>query len=702
MKTYFNLFIVCAIIIGATTNAQSQCDVSIVPDSIVMTCGDSVSFSAFGFIGGSAQTTDFNAGVIGAGWTSFTNVLFTNPCGPSLDGTPSAWFGNVPMPRTLITNSFDMSCGGQICFDLDFAGIQGSADCESPDELDEGVHLQWSITGGAPWTSLFYFTPDGTNTSTGAYSDWGNYCFILPVGAWSTNTTFRWDQPDGTATTNDHWGIDNVVISPSGCSYTYDWVNVPGVNNDNSQTVSPMTTTTYEVTYTDGVDVCTDSVMVVVNDMIIDITATDTSLCTGACIDLDVLLLNGPATSCGETETATGGDDVTNITWATFPCVPAGASITGITLDASTSGLCDAWSSLDVIVNGTTVAFTLCDTIGLDLTPYLPIDSITVQSVDMDLFIDNITLDATINISYSQSLAYDYLWSPTTDLNSSTIQNPTACPSVNTNYVATLTDLISGCTAKDSITIDVDLNAVPSLAGPVIGSAIVCESATGVTYSVNSVIGATGYTWALPAGAIITGGFGTDSITVDFGTNSGAVSVFPINSCGSGVGDSISVIVNSIDTSVSLVGMAISSNENGAIYQWIDCGNGNSAIGGEASQSYTPVVNGDYAVVVTNNGCVDTSACYNYLLTEVNNANVRNERINIYPNPSSGNILIDLRGNSIKNSSIEIIYLLGKTVYQEKDAQKLTSIDLSGFSRGVYFLNFKNEEGSTVYKIVKK
>mgnify|MGYP001193921403 CR=1 FL=1 len=703
MKIYFNLFIVCITILMTSTNVGAQCTVGILPDSIVVTCGDSVDISALGFLGDSAQTTNFNTGVIGVGWTSTTTLLYTDPCGPSLDGTPSAWFGNVPLPRTLTTNSFDMSCGGQICFDLDFAGDEAGnlSSCEDPDEADEGVFFQYSVDAGLNWTTINYFNPIPLYTSgTNPIYGWANYCFTLPAAAWTTNTIFRWDQPDATASTNDHWGIDNVVISPSGCSYWYDWSNIPGTNNGNSQTVSPMTSISYEVTYTDGIDVCNDSVTVVVNNLVIDVIATDTLICPGVCIDLDVILLNAPANICSETETASGGDDVTSIKWTTFPCVPAGVAVTGITLDASTSGLCDAWSAYDVIVNGTTIAFAQCDTIGLDLTSYLPIDSITIQSIDMDFFSDNIVLDATINISYSEYYSYNYLWTPSAGLNSANIQNPNACPSSTIIYGAMLTDTISGCTAKDSITIDVDLNAVPSLAGPITGTAIVCENATGVAYSVNPVFGATGYTWTLPIGAIITSGSGTDSITVDFGTNSGIVGVAAINSCGSGAEDSITVIVNSIDTSVSLIGMSISSNENGAIYQWIDCDN--DSINGETNQSYTPAVNGNYAVLISVNGCTDTSACYNYLSTEVNNTSVKSERINIYPNPTSGKVLINFWGYKITEASIEIIDLLGKTVYQEEIKSKESVIDISRFSQGIYFLNFKNEEGSTVHKIIKK
>ena len=56
------------------------------------------------------------------------------------------------------------------------------------------------------------------------------------------------------------------------------------------------------------------------------------------------------------------------------------------------------------------------------------------------------------------------------------------------------------------------------------GSISVSVSASGITYSVPNTTGST-YTWTVPAGATIASGQGTNSITVNFGTHSGDVSV---------------------------------------------------------------------------------------------------------------------------------------------------------------------------------
>ena len=63
------------------------------------------------------------------------------------------------------------------------------------------------------------------------------------------------------------------------------------------------------------------------------------------------------------------------------------------------------------------------------------------------------------------------------------------------------------------------------------------------------------------------------------------------------------------DTSLSTNGKSITSNQKGASYQWLDCSKGKAPIAGETNQSFTPSEMGVYAVKVSYNGCIDTSAC---------------------------------------------------------------------------------------------
>ena len=281
-------------ITSLTPSLIAQCNLSTTPTVATVDCGTPLNISALGLSPTPALSTTFDGGTIGPGWSTTAIMLYNNPCGPTLDGTPAAWFGNVPLPRTLTTNGFDLSCGGEICFDIDFAGDDacgGCSDCEDPDLLDEGVFFRYSIDNGATWVDIFYFQTNSANSTP--YYQWGNYCFILPPEAWTTNTMFQWDQPAISSSVNDHWGIDNVTITPTDCSFWYDWAHVPGFPDDAAQVVAPNDTTTYYITYTNGTVVCLDSVVVNVIPLEIDIIGNPNPVDCGACSDLTVEFLNG-------------------------------------------------------------------------------------------------------------------------------------------------------------------------------------------------------------------------------------------------------------------------------------------------------------------------------------------------------------------------------------------------------------------------
>jgi hypothetical protein len=260
----FRTLMVLAVCFAMTNQVKAQCNISVTPGTnVTINCGDSVQLEAFGLSSSPALSTDFNNLQLGVGWSTTAILQYNNPCSPSLDGTPTVWYGNVPLPRTLETNAFDVSCGGEICFDLDFGADDPNPNnsCEDPDLPNEGVFIQYSIDGGATWADIFYFQP--TPNKSGPYYDWANYCFTIPPAGWSSSTQFRWFQAAATNVIFDHWGIDNVVITPAVCGGIYDWSHIAGTNDPAITTVAPTTTTDYTVTYSDSIgNVCSETITV--------------------------------------------------------------------------------------------------------------------------------------------------------------------------------------------------------------------------------------------------------------------------------------------------------------------------------------------------------------------------------------------------------------------------------------------------------
>jgi hypothetical protein len=211
------------------------------------------------------MNNNFNGGSLGPGWIATGGQSVGTLCGPSLDGTPYYWASTagaaVPQLTTAVLN---VSCGGIISFDMDYATQNGTAPCEGPDLPNEGVTFQYSTNGGATWTVIQYWDPLGGYNA--GLTNWNTYSFPIPPGAIGPNTQFQWIQLSSSGSLYDNWGVDNVQISSViNCNaYWYDYSFLPPTSDNAVQTTNITSTTTFNVTYTNGIDACNTSVTVVV------------------------------------------------------------------------------------------------------------------------------------------------------------------------------------------------------------------------------------------------------------------------------------------------------------------------------------------------------------------------------------------------------------------------------------------------------
>lgn len=161
-----------------------------------------------------------------------------------------------------------------------------------------------------------------------------------------------------------------------------------------------------------------------------------------------------------------------------------------------------------------------------------------------------------------------------------------------------------------------------------------------------------------------------------------------------------SLTVNAVDTSVSVSGINLTSNASGATWQWINCTT-NAQIVGANSATFTPTSNGTYAVIVTQNGCSDTSVCklVNSLGLDQNEIN---DLLSVYPNPSKGVFVLHDIQKTFLDQYVNVKNLLGETVYSTKITANKTSLDLSSLNDGVYFITIDCHLGKLVAKILKE
>ncbi len=148
-----------------------------------------------------------------------------------------------------------------------------------------------------------------------------------------------------------------------------------------------------------------------------------------------------------------------------------------------------------------------------------------------------------------------------------------------------------------------------------------------------------------------------------------------------------------IDISTTLNNQTISVVDTGHTYQWIDCAD-SSAIAGETGETFTPTANGDYAVIITQGPCVDTSACVfvDVLGLEGNELG----GISVYPNPAKDMITIqyDL---ATSNAVLEIFEISGRSISKNNLTSNKDKISLntSKFRAGVYIVVVRQSNGNT-------
>lgn len=151
----------------------------------------------------------------------------------------------------------------------------------------------------------------------------------------------------------------------------------------------------------------------------------------------------------------------------------------------------------------------------------------------------------------------------------------------------------------------------------------------------------------------------------------------------------VDLTVNVVDTSVSQNGMDLFANAINATYQWLDCDDGFAPVPGADQQSFTPAGNGNFAVLVTDSLCSDTSSCYTVLGTGIEA--MRAEADQLFPNPTTG--MLRIAGNG-PCTRAEITDLSGKHMATLPCIGR--TLDLSFLKNGTYLIQLYNGDRSAV------
>lgn len=342
------------------------------------------------------------------------------------------------------------------------------------------------------------------------------------------------------------------------------------------------------------------------------------------------------------------------------------------------------------------------------------------------------TVNNTLNANY-------FTWNLPTGWTGTSATN--AINTVAGNSAGTISVVaVNTCGNSASVSLSITIENAPNQPSAITGQTLICTTSP-LNYSVANDIDATSYTWTLPNGW--TGTSNTNIITANPGL-SGTISVVANGTCGastpstlvvsspsiastvlypvsclnyslngqtytesgvynqtlttqSGCDSNITInltILNQVNAQITSVGGLLSAVENNAHYQWISCDN-NSIIQFANGQDFYPTTNGHYAVIVTKDGCSDTSTCYN--MTKVSTKEVGYEfTSSLFPNPATDYTYLTIQNNNnTEKVHINIVDITGKTINNEQAhlvvGENQIQINTTSFASGIYFIQVSSQ-----------
>lgn len=339
---------------------------------------------------------------------------------------------------------------------------------------------------------------------------------------------------------------------------------------------------------------------------------------------------------------------------------------------------------------------TATDTVKITVNPEIVVDAgkdiITVQDSSVKI----------ISTASGGLKPYYFIWKPQEGLSDPYASNPAITlrkPGIY-KYILTVRDSLL-CMGSDTLTVEVKIGdkIIPSIEG----NSSVCEN-TIETYKAFEHPDLS-YQWFVGGGEIIGESNGPEVIIKWIGFPEGYVKLIQ-TMIGKNYTDSVTQKVKIFPQPPKPViteveGMLISSIKSGN--QWFIEG---KPIEGAKGNELQPEETGNYMVQVTDeNGCVsEQSDAFYFEITSVNNYSIIN-KLDIYPNPTDDNIIIDAEFDQECHIEIRLVNILGNELIKlnRMDRQKLIEqINTEGLVPGLYFIEFRFGKEVLLRKVIKK
>ncbi len=162
------------------------------------------------------------------------------------------------------------------------------------------------------------------------------------------------------------------------------------------------------------------------------------------------------------------------------------------------------------------------------------------------------------------------------------------------------------------------------------------------------------------------------------------------------------VVVNA-DTDTIEVGETVNFNTNGSTatsYSW-DFGDGFTSSLNPVSHTFNS--NGTFETVVTGeaNGCTVSDTITIVVGNGVGIDDMFLSTVNIYPNPTTGLITIEIEETTSESVSLTIQSINGKTLMSKQINQRKTVLDVSDIPNGIYFITIVDKDQIGRFKMIK-
>jgi len=137
---------------------------------------------------------------------------------------------------------------------------------------------------------------------------------------------------------------------------------------------------------------------------------------------------------------------------------------------------------------------------------------------------------------------------------------------------------------------------------------------------------------------------------------------------------------------------------NANLYEW-NFGDGISSNTSHPIHQY--VNSGTYTIyLIAENNCNTDTTYQTITLTMIGIEETENAALFIYPNPTNGACIIDIKINGSPNGSIQLLDLNGKIIMEQFVNKNRTELNLRKLERGEYMILYQSKEQSIIKKII--